>query len=78
MERVARFKVWKGGKEIGEFLHFRRIGLTLFRDPSGNLRKPKLSFEELYKLYRKAGYEITENFDSVDRLLLDGRIVLRG
>jgi len=76
MGKVARFRVYRNGKEIGEFLYFRRIGLTLFRNPQGELEKPKLPFEELYKLYRKAGYEIRENFSPVDELFINGRVVL--
>ncbi len=76
MGKVARFKVYRNGKEIGEFLHFRRIGLTLFRNSRGELEKPRLPFEELYRLYRKARYEIRESFSPVDELFINGRIVL--
>ena len=76
MGKVARFKVYKNGREIGEFLHFRRIGITLFRNPQGELEKPKLPFEELYKLYKKAGYEIRESFSPIDELFINGRVIL--
>lgn len=76
MKNTARFKVWKKGREIGEFLYLRRLDLTLFRNPQGELEKPKLPFEELYKLYKKAGYEIRESFSPIDELFINGRIVL--
>ena len=76
MKNTARFKVWKKGREIGEFLYLRRLDLTLFRNPQGELEKPRLSFKELYRLYKQAGYEIQESFSPVDKLFMDGRIRL--
>jgi len=76
MGKVARFRVYRNGREIGEFLHFKNIGVTLFRNPQGELEKPRLSFEELYKLYKEAGYEIKEGFSPMDRLFMEGRVVL--
>jgi len=76
MGKVAKFRVYRNGKEVGEFLHFRRIGVTLFRNPKGELEKPRLSFEELYRLYKQAGYEIRESFSPIDKLFISGRIVL--
>ncbi|MHC1635736.1 MAG: hypothetical protein ACXQTS_03810 [Candidatus Methanospirareceae archaeon] len=76
MKNIAKFKVWKKGREIGEFLYLRRLDLTLFKNPQGELEKPRLSFEELYKLYKEAGYEIKESFSPIDRLFMEGRVVL--
>ena len=76
MGKIAKFKVFRNREEIGEFLYFQRLGLTLFRSPQGELEKPRLSFRELYKLYKQAGYDVQESFNPIDRLFIEGRITI--
>ena len=77
MGDVSKFKIWKKGQYKGVFVYFRRISLTLFLDPDGNVHKPKLSFLELLRLYKQSEeYKTVTRLDPLTRLEVEGRITL--